>query len=167
EAEYYGPWNSVLFHFFDLSEGYTICPQYPVIFGESDTIDFAVVVRLIVQHHKSVVFFVEVKAAKFLSSTWKRMEADNQMRHRFLQLYETTPDIIYGVSAFGTQCSNYHMDKDDDGIIPKVTPAPDPTRVHNGAPMSLWNYDVCTEEGYAKFAEIVREAKAAGIAKRK
>ncbi|KAF9537159.1 hypothetical protein CPC08DRAFT_771358 [Agrocybe pediades] len=119
EAAFYGPWNSVLFHFFNIKEGYTISPQYPVITGERNAIDF--VVALTVQRDDF------------------HVNADDQMHQHFYQLYDNDiPPKLYGISAFGSQCCTYQLDKDTGSVHPTELPRSQ-EKLGDLAPRELWD----------------------------
>jgi hypothetical protein len=112
EAIFYGPWNSVLNYCFPITEGYIICPQYPVAQvhkGVRDTIDF--VITSSVMRNDATLFFVAVKAPKYLGDMYSRKAADEQMRLRFYQLIKSSPSKMFGISAFGTKVCSYRAGK--------------------------------------------------------
>jgi hypothetical protein len=146
EHEYYGGWNSVLNTVFPISEDYIVAPQFPGQFAtEKDTIDFAVL--LTVSKNSATIFFVEVKAPKYLSSRYQRSEADKQMRKRFLQLYDISISELHGVCAFGTNVAFYELRKHDDKLKP--APAAYSTEEHlaDVAPQEWWSCDILDPAG--------------------
>ncbi|KAF4613831.1 hypothetical protein D9613_007986 [Agrocybe pediades] len=120
--QFYGPWLSVLVHFFDIAKGYTIYPAYlpfnPFGMGPSDPPEIPI--SFVVKHNKLVIFFVQVKAPNSLKNMSSRRDADALMRDRFFQLLESFPSygIISGISAFGSQCSIYTLDGETNRIVP-------------------------------------------------
>jgi hypothetical protein len=167
ENEYYGPWNSVLNYCFRIEEGYEITPQ-KVVGGissrEKDSIDF--VVSYTITKNTATIFFVEVKPQKSLPGLYLRQEADDQVRKRFTQLYNSSPSVMHGVSAFGSHCSFYLFDKGTGKITPARAAQPSPDFVVDVAPLVLWNHDILQEEGYERFLEIVASAKMVGLGER-
>ncbi|EDQ98923.1 uncharacterized protein LACBIDRAFT_335537 [Laccaria bicolor S238N-H82] len=165
---FYGPWNSVLFHCFLLSEGYIICPQFPVSHIEpsiTDTADF--VITFSIMKNEATIFFVEVKAPKYLKDIYARGAADDseQMRKRFDQLFESLPYKMHGISAFGTNVCFYQLEKDNaTGIMRFLRPPPaakySEQFLVDVAPKNWWNLNILDQEGYDKFMEFVEEAKA-------
>ncbi|KAF9540712.1 hypothetical protein CPC08DRAFT_730928 [Agrocybe pediades] len=166
EGAYNGAWTSVLIHFFDIRDGYTIWPQYPVSYpivteeASRDTIDM--VVYLTVERNDTVVFFLELKAEKNLTGTFSRIQADDQMRTRIKQLYNLTPTLLLGVSAFGRKCCTYELNKETGAITPPFVPRPQDGRFYNVVTIDQWDYNICTQEGFEKFEEVVRVAKYVG-----
>lgn len=157
EAEFYGPWNSVLNHYFRIEEGYIICPHYPVFPGGED--DFAVL--LTVQKDKIPLFFVEVTAPRFFEFPHYRISANKQIYKRFTQLYDSSPQVIHGVSAFGTLMHFYKLDKNS-GHVESASPQAHPDLITDTVPQSCWNINLLDQVGYAKLEEVVHAAKAMG-----
>ncbi|KIJ94215.1 hypothetical protein K443DRAFT_365682 [Laccaria amethystina LaAM-08-1] len=161
EYVFYGPWNSVLNHCFLINEGYVICPHLPIAqvhAGTRDTVDF--VVTLSAMKNEATIFFVEVKAPKYLGNTYARAAANEQMRLRFYQSVRSSPSKMHGISAFGTDVCFYELEKENP-IISLPPPAAEYSRVIvvDVAPENWWNLNVLDQEGYDKFTEVVEEAK--------
>lgn len=167
ESAFYGAWNSVLNFCFKIEEGYEIIPQKVVgqiSAWEKDSIDF--VVSYPITKNGATILFVVVKAQKYLPGLYARQEADIQMRKRFAQLYESSPSMTYGVSAFGTHLCFYLLDKGIGRITPVRAAEPSADFVVDIAPQELWDEDICQQQGYDKFMYIVNSAKMSGLGER-
>ncbi|KAG5634175.1 hypothetical protein H0H81_003058, partial [Sphagnurus paluster] len=165
ESAYYGAWNSVLNFCFKIEEGYEISPQKVVgqiSAGEKDSIDF--VVSYTITKNEATIFFVEVKAQKYLPGLYARREADIQMRNRFAQLYDSSPSMMHGVSTFGSRLCFYLFDKGTGRITPARAAEPSADFVVDTAPLEFWDEDICQPAGHDKFMKIVNSAKMIGLA---
>jgi hypothetical protein len=155
---YYGPWNSILFKLFDIDEGFTICPQYPVP-ARSNHTDFAI--TFVVERNRAAIFFLEIKPPEFFNSLSARADADNQMRRRLCQLYEASPSELHGFSVFGMRCCRYSLYKTDGSIEPKSIPSR-PRYITDTAPKEWWNLDILDRDGYEEFSGVVQHVKSLG-----
>jgi hypothetical protein len=152
-------WNTLLTQFFPFEEGYIVHPQFPIC---SDTIDFHVTVT----RNKATGFFVEINPPKDFQNISARRDADNQMRKRFAQLYNSSPTEMYGVSAFGTRLCFYEMIKPGNDIKPVPVDLPSPLRVVDVAPEIWWDMDILEEGGWGKFTEVTTHVKKLGTDER-
>ncbi|KAF8079196.1 hypothetical protein FPV67DRAFT_1467838 [Lyophyllum atratum] len=164
ESAYYGVWNSVLNFCFKIEEGYEITPHNVVgpisPWGQHP---FDSLVSYTVTKNDATIFFVEIKARKYLPGLYARQEADVQMRKRFTQLYDSSPSIMHGVSAFGTRMCFYRLDRDTGRIAGPRAAAPSADFVVDTAPLELWDdSDICEPDGYERFMKSVDKAKRVG-----
>jgi len=113
--------------------------------------------------NEATIFFVEVKAPKYLGDTYARAAADEQMRLRFYQLVRSLPSKMYGISAFGTNVCSYELENENPIIRPPPTAEYSRIIVVDVAPENWWNLNILDREGYVKFMEAVEEAKALGL----
>jgi hypothetical protein len=146
EKEYYGPVCSILTESFPLHENYMVYPQaYPLHLR--DSIDFMIeyLVELIAGNP---VFGVEIKRATDYDSVQKRIDADQQMRERFVSLHSSIRlPTMYMVSMIGTRCCVYSYDTLTRQITPPEIMPTDRTRVEDLAPAERWAIDISTLEG--------------------
>jgi len=156
-ARYYRPWNSVLNYAFPIKDGYEIAPQFPLSSVGKDTIDSPVI--LTVFRNEASIFFVEVKAPKYLGQIYARTAADDQIRKRFTQLHHSSPSKLQGVSAFGTSLCFYELDKNTGKITPEPTEEYSRSYVKDLAPKDWWNLDLLDQVGYDTFLVAVEAAK--------
>jgi len=158
DARYYRPWNSVLNHAFPIKDGYEIAPQFPVSSVGVDTINSPVI--LTVFKNEATIFFVEVKAPKYLGQIYARTAADDQIRKRFTQLHHSSPSKLRGVSAFGTSLCFYELDKITGKITPEPTEEYSCSYGRDLAPKDRWDLDLLDQVGYDTFTAAVEAAKA-------
>lgn len=156
QTELYGPYNAFLDFCFPWEEGWNVVPQYRQP-RKRDTIDFTTV--FLVARHKIPVFFVEIKPASHLQNLGTRASADEQMRDRFAVLQELilTPRL-HAFSALGNKLAHYKLIAGDLELIPNEIPR-NHRYVTDTAPKSLWDIDVLTEDGFARFMDVVADVK--------
>lgn len=159
EYSYYGSWNSVFNLSFDIREGYEIIPPGSRHRGEED--------MFTVTKNRATIFFVSVKTPKVIYNISKRAETDEQMRNRLTELYEITPSDLHGVSAFGSRVCFYCLDEEKNKIDPVYSPEPSKEYTVDVAPAGRWDLDILTDEGFAKFMEVVQATKESSAHNRK
>lgn len=154
-TEFYGPFNTLLFHLFPPTEDYQIAPKLKRIKG---TYNFSFL--FIIMKHNSPVLFIEIGTYLSFEKNFLRKEADDHMRDRFLEFSSESLSIpkLYGLSALGTRFSVYEYDKTTRRLTPPRIP-PDTTILNDTAPRERWNYDIMEDLGEAKLVEIVQEIK--------
>jgi hypothetical protein len=121
--------------------------------------DFTVL--YIVNKQEVPVFFVVIKTYLALDKVSSRMEADDQMRKRFIEFTSSnipTPKLV-GLSALGTNFCVYELMTVDNQLLP-VRIIPDPQFLINTAPKVWWDYDILDPAGEVKLREVVEEVKA-------
>ncbi|KAK0460357.1 hypothetical protein IW261DRAFT_1370605 [Armillaria novae-zelandiae] len=161
ENKYYGVYNAILADECFTEDIFFVEPQYvlPVAqTGGVGAIDY--VITFVVEVDDIPVLFLEIKPPTHLRHISARVEADNQIRSRFFQLYNLcrTPRL-YGISAIGKMCSIYTMDTAHDGSVePEFIPSSH-RHVTDMAPESRWHLDITTEEGYERFMAAVADVK--------
>ncbi|EDQ98314.1 uncharacterized protein LACBIDRAFT_303964 [Laccaria bicolor S238N-H82] len=111
------------------------------------------------------IFFVNAKAPKYLGNTYARFAADEQIRKRFYQGFESSPYKMHGISAFGTNVSFYELEKENaDGHCGIIRPRPaakySEQILVDVIPKNRWDLNILDEQGYENFMEVVEEAKA-------
>lgn len=90
-----------------------------------------------------------VKPMSSLASPSVRAKADQQMRERFVEFFDSTPSIMFGLSAFGPRICLYTLDKEtrENMILPHGIEN-SPLFVRDTAPLNRWNIDLMTDAGY-------------------
>lgn len=81
------------------------------------------------------------------------------MRDRFAVLQELilTPRL-HAFSALGNKLAHYKLIAGDLELIPNEIPR-NRRYMTDTAPKSLWNIDVLTEDGFARFMDVVADVK--------
>jgi hypothetical protein len=155
ESDYYAPYNGLLNHLFPISEDYLVSPQH-IEPDDRDAIDMAVL--YMVERHRKVVFFLEIKPATHIMHMSTRAMADTQMRRRYKKLFEDSIPILHGVSALGTRLCFYELDRDTRRVRPPSI-AEDPECITDTAPAGRWDTDILTQEGEERIKAVVDSAK--------
>ncbi|KAF8529766.1 hypothetical protein BU17DRAFT_36440 [Hysterangium stoloniferum] len=160
ESDFYGPYNTLLFELFRVNEHYQVSPQFKRITG---SMDFTVL--YVVSRRKVPVFFVDIKTYIALDKLSSRMEADDQMRKRFVEFVSGNIPIpkLVGLSAMGTRFSVYQLTTTKNNELLPVRIMPDARFVTDTAPRAWWNHDILDAAGEAKLREIVAEVKAMSV----
>ena len=109
----------------------------------------------------SLVLFVEIKPPTHLKYPSTRAAADAEMRSRFADLYdECRFPRLYGVSAMGKKICIYSLDlKDERSKIQPEQLSDSSNPLFESAPVSRWDLDITTEEGYKTFMKVVDDIK--------
>jgi len=156
ESDYYGPFNSLLTHLFPVSEFYQVAPQFKC--GGRSSIDFSII--FLVTRHQVPVFFVEPKTCLACKKDTMRIQADNQMRERFIDFcLESNPiPTLYGLSAFGTRFCVYEYDIARDILTPEHI-SRHKKLFTDAAPEKWWDLDVLEPQGEDRLKEIVDQIK--------
>ena len=156
ESDYYGPFNSLLTHLFPVSEFYQVAPQFKC--GGRGSIDFSVI--FLVTRCQVPVFFVELKTYVACKKGSMRIQADNQMRERFIDFCLDGNPIptLYGLCAFGTRFCVYEYDIVRDILTPEHIPRHQKL-LTDAAPEKWWDLDVLEPLGEARLKEIVDQVK--------
>ena len=103
--------------------------------------------------------FVEIMPLSSIDRLSTRADADSQMRRRFAELYDATPSLFTGISAFGHIVCKYELNKElNNRIIPPPTRGSD-ERVVDVAPRTRWDLDLTTAPGAARILNIFQEVK--------
>ncbi|KAJ6611583.1 hypothetical protein B0H10DRAFT_2055697 [Mycena sp. CBHHK59/15] len=160
EKEFYGPYNKLLYTLFPADSKYTVVPQYmPTGRGAAD---FIVTFRIIIR--KVPVFVLELRPPADLKIQSGRMDADDQIRRRLVDLAADTPlSVLHAVSAIGTKLCFYTYTKgDQDPISPPGIPY-DRSRVNDVAPRKWWAWDVLEDDGEQRLRTVVDQIKAACV----
>ena len=127
--------------------------------GGTGAIGFAITFVIEPLDFESPVFFIQVKPPTHLPSLSTRKDAENQVRHGFVQLaHLVRVPKLYGVSAMGRQLSYYTYERAS-GAAEPIALADSTTLVVDTAPTGRWNTNIMEEEGCAKFLAVVEEIK--------
>ncbi|KAK7027079.1 hypothetical protein R3P38DRAFT_2941560 [Favolaschia claudopus] len=135
---------------------YTVVPQYmPTGRGAAD---FIVTFRILVR--KRPIFLLELKPPSDLKFQSRRMDADDQIRQRLVDLGSESPlTVLHAVSAIGTKLCFYTYTKSSsEPISPPGIPY-DRIRVNDVAPREWWSTDVLEAEGEQRFREVTERIK--------
>jgi len=156
ENDYYGPFNSLLTDLFPTSEYYQVAPQFKRVKG---SMDFSVI--FLVTRRKVPVFFIELKTYVACDTASTRIQADDQMRDRFLDFRMGSIPIptLYGLSAFGTRICVYEFNVESDILTPERI-SRHKKMFTDAAPKEWWNLDILEPQGEARLKEIVGQIKA-------
>ena len=103
--------------------------------------------------------FVEMKTLAAIDSLSARVEADTQMRQRFVDFYDASPAIFTGISAFGHIVCKYELNKDDGNRITPAVIQNSADHVIDVAPRGRWGLDLTTAEGAARIQAIFQEVR--------
>lgn len=103
--------------------------------------------------------FVEIKTLAAIDSLSARVEADTQMRQRFVDFYDASPAIFTGISAFGHIVCKYELNKDDGNRITPAVIQNSADHVIDVAPRGRWGLDLTTAEGAARIQAIFQEVR--------
>ncbi|KAF8555344.1 hypothetical protein OG21DRAFT_1507760, partial [Imleria badia] len=107
ESDWRGPFITLLFELFPISEHFQIVPELKRIKGSKDVFLLCTIRKRCVP-----IFFVEINGSYCsLVDVSVRALADDQMRDCFRELMSDSismPKLI-GISAFGTQCCIYTL----------------------------------------------------------
>ena len=157
ESDYYGPFNSLLNYLFPVSEFYQVAPRFKS--GGRGSIDFGVV--FLVSRHRVPIFFVEPNTYVASKKDSLRIQADNQMRERFIDFgFEDNPlPTLYGLSTFGTRFCVYEYDIARDILTPEHI-SRHRKLLTDAAPERWWDLDVLELQGEDRLREIIRQIKA-------
>ncbi|KIJ15413.1 hypothetical protein PAXINDRAFT_44540, partial [Paxillus involutus ATCC 200175] len=156
---YYGVFNNILTKVCFPDNAFTVHPYYlvPPTSIDGPTIDF--VVTHVGEAQNPPIFFLEIKPPLYLDHIYSRVDADAQMRARFLALYEDTPTPrLHGVSAMGQRLAFYCLDKTTTLINPHYV-APSTKYIIDTIPAERWDKDITTEEGYKRLMAVIDDVK--------
>jgi hypothetical protein len=165
ENKFYGLYNIILNECFPATQ-FVVTPQYATAEARAgstgDIIDRAFAITYVIERlnlESGPIFFVEIKPPTYLPSISTRKDAENQIRHRFLQLSHLVRiPKLYGVSAIGRQLSYYIYERASGNVEP-VALADSPSAVVDTAPIERWDTNIMEEEGRVKFLAVVEEIK--------
>jgi len=155
ESDYYGPYDALLNYLFPPAEGFMVSPQHKEP-NKHDSVDMTIV--YLIQRNRHVVFFLEIKMGSSIDHISTRAKADEQMRQRYADVFESAAPVLHGASALGTKLCFYKLDLGTG----QITPAPnerDFRRVTDIAPRSWWCYDILEPDGERKLESVAQEVK--------
>ncbi|KAH9023583.1 hypothetical protein EDB83DRAFT_1989775 [Lactarius deliciosus] len=158
-AEFHGPYNKLLYSLFPADTDFTVFPHFVPDRGSAPLRRFFYEV----QFDDRPVFLLELKRPGDLRYSFKRREADQQIRESMEALRDECPLPVHAVSAFGTGLCFYKMyhnqpiERTDSPI-----PAP-PKRATGTVPQECWAFDILEKEGEEKFKSVVEEVKEASL----
>ncbi|KAJ7481688.1 hypothetical protein FB451DRAFT_1030529 [Mycena latifolia] len=134
ENDMYGAWNKLLAQLFPISTEFIVHTHYGDEAGRK-TADHDGMVFLISYSHYPVLV-LQIKPEASLGTPSARVQADDQIRSRLLDLFPECPlPTLYGISAFGRR---FHIiKKTGSSISPPYIPR-DPTYTTDVVPASLW-----------------------------
>ncbi|KAH9170956.1 hypothetical protein EDB89DRAFT_1853036 [Lactarius sanguifluus] len=169
-AEFHGPYNKLLYSLFPADTDFTVFPRFV---PERDS---APLRRFLYEVHfdERPVFLLELKRPGDLRYSFKRREADQQIRESMEALRGNTvltafdskdecPLPVHAVSAFGTGLCFYKMHHNQP--IERIdSPIPaSPKRATGTVPQECWALDILEKEGEEKFKSVVEEVKEASL----
>ena len=155
ERDFHGPYNKLLYWVFPADSRFTVDPQSYPIHESHDTVDF--IVEYTVLYDNIPVFILEIKDPSTLKYISSRHKADRQIRYRITDLYPLCRmPVLYGVSAYGTIISIYSQH--DNVITPEYIPR-DVDSVVDTAPITRWNINILSDEGYDRMMNIFNYIK--------
>jgi hypothetical protein len=154
ESEYYGPYIGLLLELFPGQSNFMVVPKHKHCPGFEYQPSIVFIVQ---QLDKHPVFFIEIRPSSHKNSILERADTDEQMREQLKALAEEVIiDTLYGISAFGTDFCVFSFNR----ATRAETPAQiyrSRTIVHDSAPSDRWKLNLLTEEGEARFREVVGE----------
>ncbi|KAF7358902.1 hypothetical protein MSAN_01230500 [Mycena sanguinolenta] len=154
EKEFHGPYSKLLYTIFPADSKYTVVPQYmPTGRG---TADFIFTFRILVR--KLPVFILELKPPADLRLQSGRMDADDQIRRRLVDL---ACESIATPSAIGTKLCFYTYTKGSKDPISPSGISYDRIRVNDVAPREWWALDVLEDAGEQRLRIVIGEIKTA------
>ncbi|KAI5793827.1 hypothetical protein DFH27DRAFT_145598 [Peziza echinospora] len=156
ESSFYGPYNILLNYLFPFEEKYMVTPQYKRP-EQSKSVEFCTI--FIVRHKQHPVFFLEIKASGHIQHVSTRQAADQQMRERFINLFDDVEiNVLHGVSAIGSKLCFYTWTKETGRILPKPILI-DTEYTIDTAPANRWDVDVLKREGEERLRQVVANIK--------
>ena len=179
-AEFSGPYNKLLCTLFPVDTDYTVAPRY--VPGPHKSAPLGRFWYEVLFGDNKPVFVLELKRPGDLRYSFKRHEADQQIRQRMKELRRWSSSlivwhstnclnpkdefplpVIHAVSAFGTRLCFYRMSHNQ-----PIEPPPGPILAHtkhrgrkSTAPQERWDCDILEEEGAERFKSVVEEIKQA------
>ncbi|KAL5513998.1 hypothetical protein ACEPAG_2759 [Sanghuangporus baumii] len=169
ESDWFALWNVILNLNFPFEEGYFVSPVVDADEGPDwESHEFLRRVYIVQQFTTENgelkccdIFFVEVKAGRYVQKLLARKDADYLMQYRF-GMFLSLPATLHAVSAFGARMCFYKMERDPRRVSPKKVQEEDLSRIVDTCPVSWWEKDVFTQAGYDAFMKVVAEAKEQG-----
>ena len=155
ESDYYGPYDALLNYLFPPSEGYMVSPQHKEP-NRYDSVDMTIV--YLIQRRRHVVFFLEIKVGGDIDHISARAKADEQVRQRYAEVFESAAPTLHGASALGTRLCFYRLDRESR----EITPAPNegnPRYVVDTAPRDRWCHDIMEPAGEQELLSVASEVK--------
>lgn len=168
ESSFYRPYHALLLHLFPHTEDFTVYCQYqPVNFqvDENKTRKKRELIKMdfscpfTVEYRDCPVLFIDVRPAGEIHSVESRDIADFVARKRYKSFAaDAQIEMLYGISALGTNLSIYTYDENSRSIIPR--------RVLGGrksladtAPVDRWCIDILTPQGEQSLRDVVAHIK--------
>ena len=158
---YYGVFNRIFTELCFTEDLFIVEPQYPIPRAdEHPPLDF--IIDYVVEVNDLPVLFLDIKSPLHIDPISTRVDADKQIRAKFLALYDVTPTPrLHGISAMGQKLSFYCLEKLEattGRIIPTYV-APSTDYITDTVPAERWDTDITTEDGYQRFMAVINDVK--------
>jgi Ubiquitin family len=157
ESKFFPLYVKILNYWFPLTEGYDICPKWPIPDSRRPN-DF---INFVIEHHEHPLLLIEIKPPPYFQSVSGRHEAINQVTDHLDEIGPNNVhvDQLYAISAIGKRWRACYALKGKGSKGGRPVKGVAIANSLRSAHPECWNPDITSKASWVAFQSIVEKIK--------